>query len=74
MMQEDAVRQNVRTAQLYEQMTKKDFANSIDPVETPHDAASHQGLRCVLKGISCYLRSNQAKIRALSCTVISLIL
>ncbi|KAH3808390.1 hypothetical protein DPMN_136743 [Dreissena polymorpha] len=31
---------------------KKAFANSVDPDETPHDAASHQGLRCLLKGIS----------------------
>ena len=28
------------------------MANSVDPDETPHDAASHQGLRCLLKGIS----------------------
>ncbi|KAH3819148.1 hypothetical protein DPMN_120881 [Dreissena polymorpha] len=31
---------------------KKASANSVDPDETPHDAASHQGLRCLLKGIS----------------------
>ncbi|KAH3699558.1 hypothetical protein DPMN_074516 [Dreissena polymorpha] len=31
---------------------KQAFANSVDPDETPHDAASHQGLRCLLKGIS----------------------
>ena len=31
---------------------KKALANSVDPDETPHDAASHQGLRCLLKGIS----------------------
>ncbi|KAH3829205.1 hypothetical protein DPMN_131198, partial [Dreissena polymorpha] len=31
---------------------KKAFANSVDPDETPHDAASHQGLRCLLKEIS----------------------
>ncbi|KAH3857986.1 hypothetical protein DPMN_100605 [Dreissena polymorpha] len=28
------------------------LANSVDPDETPHDAASHQGLRCLVKGIS----------------------
>ena len=32
--------------------SKKALANSVDPDETPHDAASHQGLRCLLKGIS----------------------
>ncbi|KAH3832053.1 hypothetical protein DPMN_105329 [Dreissena polymorpha] len=32
---------------------KKALANSVDPDETPHDAASHLGLRCLLKGISC---------------------
>ncbi len=31
---------------------KRALANSVDPDETPHDAASHQGLRCLLKGIS----------------------
>ena len=31
---------------------KKALANSVDPNETPHDAAFHQGLRCLLKGIS----------------------
>ena len=31
---------------------KKALANSVDPDETPHDAASHQGLRCLLKGMS----------------------
>jgi len=31
------------------------LANSVDPDETPHDAASHQGLRCLLKGI--YVRN-----------------
>jgi hypothetical protein len=31
---------------------KKTLANSVDPDETPHDAASHQGVRCLLKGIS----------------------
>ncbi len=31
---------------------KKALANSVDPDETPHNAASHQGLRCLLKGIS----------------------
>ncbi|KAH3877524.1 hypothetical protein DPMN_001397 [Dreissena polymorpha] len=31
---------------------KTAFANSEDPDETPHDAASHLGLRCLLKGIS----------------------
>ncbi|KAH3702565.1 hypothetical protein DPMN_077589, partial [Dreissena polymorpha] len=30
----------------------KALANSVDPDEMPHDAASHQGLRCLLKGIS----------------------
>ncbi|KAH3806093.1 hypothetical protein DPMN_134407 [Dreissena polymorpha] len=34
---------------------KKALANSVDPDETPHDAASHQGLRCLLKGISVML-------------------
>ncbi|KAH3879797.1 hypothetical protein DPMN_003703, partial [Dreissena polymorpha] len=28
------------------------LANSVDPDETLHDAASHQGLRCLLIGIS----------------------
>jgi hypothetical protein len=28
------------------------LANSVNPDETPHDAASHQGLRCLLKGLS----------------------
>ncbi|KAH3741761.1 hypothetical protein DPMN_048487 [Dreissena polymorpha] len=32
------------------------LANSVDPYETPHDAASHQGLRCLLIGISCWNR------------------
>ncbi|KAH3821981.1 hypothetical protein DPMN_123750 [Dreissena polymorpha] len=27
-------------------LEKKAFANSVDPDETPHDAASHLGLRC----------------------------
>ena len=31
---------------------KKTLANSKDPDETPHDAASHLGLRCLLEGIS----------------------
>jgi len=31
---------------------KNALANSVDPDETPHDASSHQGLRCLLKGIS----------------------
>ena len=31
---------------------KKALVNSVDPDETPHDAASYQGLRCLLKGIS----------------------
>jgi hypothetical protein len=31
---------------------KRALANSVDPDETPHDAASRQGLRCLLKGIS----------------------
>ena len=31
---------------------KKALANRVDTDETPHDAASHQGLRCLLKGIS----------------------
>ncbi|KAH3898615.1 hypothetical protein DPMN_022852, partial [Dreissena polymorpha] len=31
---------------------KKTLANSVDPDETLHDAASHQGLRCLLIGIS----------------------
>ncbi|KAH3771788.1 hypothetical protein DPMN_173117 [Dreissena polymorpha] len=31
---------------------KKPLANNVDPDETPHHAASHQGLRCLLKGIS----------------------
>ena len=31
---------------------KQGLANSVDPDETPHDAASHQGLRCLLKEIS----------------------
>ncbi len=31
---------------------KKTLTNSVGPDETPHDAASHQGLRCLLKGIS----------------------
>ena len=31
---------------------KKAFANSVDPYETPHHAASHLGLRCLLNGIS----------------------
>ncbi|KAH3718372.1 hypothetical protein DPMN_061175 [Dreissena polymorpha] len=35
---------------------KKALANSVDPDETPHDAASHQGLRCLLEGISCWNR------------------
>ncbi|KAH3873345.1 hypothetical protein DPMN_036579 [Dreissena polymorpha] len=30
---------------------KTALANSVDPDETPHDAASHLGLRCLLKGI-----------------------
>ena len=32
--------------------TKKDLANIVDPDETLHDAASHLGLRCLLKDIS----------------------
>ncbi|KAH3741661.1 hypothetical protein DPMN_048386 [Dreissena polymorpha] len=28
---------------------KKALANSVDPDETPHDVASHQGLGCLLK-------------------------
>ena len=28
------------------------MANSVDPDETPHDATSHRGLRCLPKGIS----------------------
>ncbi|KAH3724372.1 hypothetical protein DPMN_050188 [Dreissena polymorpha] len=28
---------------------KKDIANSVDPDETPHNAASHLGLRCLLQ-------------------------
>ncbi|KAH3874921.1 hypothetical protein DPMN_038178 [Dreissena polymorpha] len=35
---------------------KKALANSVDPDETPHDATSHQGLRCLLKGISSSYR------------------
>ncbi|KAH3738759.1 hypothetical protein DPMN_045402 [Dreissena polymorpha] len=31
---------------------KKALANSVDPDETPHDAASHLGLCCLRKGIS----------------------
>ncbi|KAH3815487.1 hypothetical protein DPMN_144010 [Dreissena polymorpha] len=31
---------------------KKAMANSVGPDETPHDAASHLDLRCLLKGIS----------------------
>ena len=31
---------------------KKALANSVDPNETPHAAASHLGLRCLLEGIS----------------------
>ena len=31
---------------------KKALANSVDPDEMLHDAASHQGLRCLLIGIS----------------------
>ena len=31
---------------------KKALVNSVDPDETPHDAASHQVLRSLLKGIS----------------------
>ncbi|KAH3855604.1 hypothetical protein DPMN_098174 [Dreissena polymorpha] len=31
---------------------KRALANGADPDETPHDAASHLGLRCLLKGIS----------------------
>ncbi|KAH3811803.1 hypothetical protein DPMN_140218 [Dreissena polymorpha] len=30
-------------------LEKNALANSADPDETPHDAASHQGLRCLLK-------------------------
>ncbi|KAH3855644.1 hypothetical protein DPMN_098214, partial [Dreissena polymorpha] len=30
-------------------MHEKALANSVDPDETPHDAASHQGLHCLLK-------------------------
>ncbi|KAH3700592.1 hypothetical protein DPMN_075571 [Dreissena polymorpha] len=33
---------------------KKAFANSVDPDETPYDAASHLGLRSLLKGISVF--------------------
>ncbi|KAH3725437.1 hypothetical protein DPMN_051270, partial [Dreissena polymorpha] len=33
-------------------LEKKALAKSVDPDETPHDAASHQGLRCLFKGIS----------------------
>ncbi|KAH3703812.1 hypothetical protein DPMN_078859, partial [Dreissena polymorpha] len=33
-------------------LEKKSLANSEDPDETPHDSASHQGLRCLHKGIS----------------------
>ncbi|KAH3754567.1 hypothetical protein DPMN_189244 [Dreissena polymorpha] len=33
-------------------LEKKAVANGVYPDETPHDAASHQGLRCLLKGIS----------------------
>ena len=29
---------------------KNALTNSVDPDKTPHDAASHQGLRCLLKG------------------------
>ncbi|KAH3863558.1 hypothetical protein DPMN_026547 [Dreissena polymorpha] len=36
---------------LYRQK-KKALESSVDPDETPHDAPSHQGLRCLLKGIS----------------------
>ncbi|KAH3713788.1 hypothetical protein DPMN_073590, partial [Dreissena polymorpha] len=34
------------------QITKKALANSVDPAETPHDAASHQHLHCLREGIS----------------------
>ncbi|KAH3805165.1 hypothetical protein DPMN_133461, partial [Dreissena polymorpha] len=37
---------------MYLEHRKKALANSIDPDETPHDAVSHQGLCCLLKGIS----------------------
>ncbi|KAH3696010.1 hypothetical protein DPMN_083474 [Dreissena polymorpha] len=37
---------------------KKALANSVDPDETPHDAASHQGLRCLLRGISADAKQN----------------
>ena len=30
----------------------KALANSVDPDDMPHDAASHQGLGCLLKGNS----------------------
>ncbi|KAH3724921.1 hypothetical protein DPMN_050748, partial [Dreissena polymorpha] len=33
-------------------LEKKALTNSVDPDETPHDAASHQGLRCLLTEIS----------------------
>ncbi|KAH3711264.1 hypothetical protein DPMN_070766 [Dreissena polymorpha] len=34
------------------QCLEEALANIVDPDETPHDAASHLGLRCLLKGIS----------------------
>ncbi|KAH3848549.1 hypothetical protein DPMN_090916 [Dreissena polymorpha] len=48
---------------------EKALANSADPVETPRDAASHQGLRCLLKGISVPLREVELR-QALSTTYI----
>ncbi|KAH3819077.1 hypothetical protein DPMN_120808 [Dreissena polymorpha] len=51
---------------------KKAFANSVDPDETPHDAASHQGLRCLLKEISFGLifAGAQKNIGCAGCTVV----
>ncbi|KAH3728507.1 hypothetical protein DPMN_054464 [Dreissena polymorpha] len=34
------------------------LASSVDPDETPHDAVSHQGLRCLLKGFSVSRRGS----------------
>ncbi|KAH3885126.1 hypothetical protein DPMN_009116 [Dreissena polymorpha] len=43
-------------------LEKKALANSEDPDETPHDAASNLGLRCLLKEISGS-RSTRPKVK-----------
>ncbi|KAH3737918.1 hypothetical protein DPMN_044516 [Dreissena polymorpha] len=57
---EELMEEAIRADAVRKFKLKKALANSVDPDETPHDAASHQGLRFCLKEFLITKNTNRA--------------